>query len=76
MKFAVKGEVGSGSIMINSAMGGEDPPEPTEAVSLTFALRYLNLFNKSYSLSQNVKISMAAETPLVVEYVIESSTCR
>jgi len=42
-----------------------------DAVTLSFALRYLNLFNKAYSLSSSVKISMAADTPLVVEYEVE-----
>ena len=29
------------------------------------------MFNKAYSLSNQVKLSMAAETPLVVEYEVE-----
>jgi len=40
-------------------------------VKLSFALRYLNLFNKAYTLSTHVKLSMAADTPLVVEYEVE-----
>lgn len=40
------------------------------AVVLSFALRYLNLFNKAYSLSNEVKISMSESTPLCVEYAI------
>ena len=38
---------------------------------MSFALRYLNLFNKAYTLSTHVKLSMAADTPLVVEYEVE-----
>ncbi len=77
VKFAVEGEIGSGSIKIQTggAGGGEDAAtsdcKPEDTVKLSFALRYLNLFNKAYSLSNQVKLSMAAETPLVVEYEVE-----
>lgn len=50
----------------------EEGTKPDDAVTLSFALRYLNLFNKAYTLSNSVKISMAADTPLVVEYEVES----
>lgn len=42
-----------------------------DTVVLSFALRYLNLFNKAYNLSNSVRIQMASETPLVVEYEID-----
>lgn len=73
VKFAVEGEIGSGSIKIQTAAGDEGAMEckPEDTVKLSFALRYLNLFNKAYSLSNQVKLSMAAETPLVVEYEVE-----
>lgn len=45
--------------------------EVDEPVQLSFALRYLNLFNKAATLSNSVILSMSAETPLVVEYKIE-----
>ncbi len=35
-----------------------------EAVSLTFALRYLNFFTKATSLSESVTISMSKDVPL------------
>ena len=73
VQFAVESEVGSGSIKINT--GGDEAgesPNKENAVILSFALRYLNLFNKAYSLSNSVKISMAADTPLVVEYEVEN----
>ena len=73
VKFSVEGEIGSGSIKIQTSAGDEGAMEckPEDTVKLSFALRYLNLFNKAYSLSQQVKLSMAAETPLVVEYEVE-----
>ena len=75
VKFAVEGEIGSGSIKIQTGGTGDDAAttdcKPEDTVKLSFALRYLNLFNKAYSLSNQVKLSMAAETPLVVEYEVE-----
>ncbi len=38
--------------------------EMNEAVTLTFALRYLNFFTKATPLSQQVKLSMSPEVPL------------
>jgi proliferating cell nuclear antigen len=70
VKFAIDGEVGTGNILIKT--GEEDGMDQRDSVSLSFALRYLNLFNKAYSLSNQVKISMSADTPLVVEYEVES----
>jgi len=76
VKFSIDGEVGSGTIEIQT----NDNPAAREAesnpkfdkVSLSFALRYLNMFNKASTLCNYVKLMLAAETPLVVEYEIES----
>ena len=38
--------------------------EMQEAVSLTFALRYLNYFTKATPLSPQVTLSMSADVPL------------
>jgi len=38
---------------------------------LSFAVKYLNLFNKASSLSSHVILSLSNDTPLVVEYRIE-----
>lgn len=44
--------------------------EMNEAVSLTFALRYMNSFTKATPLSNTVRISLSSELPVVVEYNI------
>ena len=44
--------------------------ELEEPVSLTFALRYLNLFTKATPLSPTVTLSMSPDVPLVTEYKI------
>lgn len=41
-------------------------------MQLSFALRYLNLFNKAACLSNLVSIQMSQDAPLVVEFGIES----
>jgi len=43
-----------------------------DKVTLSFALRYLNMFNKASSLCNYVKLMLACDTPLVVEYEIEN----
>ena len=82
IKFNVEGEVGSGSVQIMT--NGEDAMRASAMaqsqkkeggafvkVNLSFALRYLNMFNKASTLCNNVKLMLATDTPLVVEYEIE-----
>jgi len=70
VKFSIDGEVGSGVIEIQTNSDAGRGAEQT-AVSLSFALRYLNMFNKASTLCNYVKLQLAPETPLVVEYEIE-----
>jgi len=41
-----------------------------EKVNLSFALRYLNMFNKANSLSDKVQVHLSNEAPLTVTYEI------
>ena len=50
--------------------------EMQKAVSLTFALRYLNYFTKATPLSDTVTLSMSVDAPLVVEYRMEIGYIR
>jgi len=73
--FSVNGEIGAGSVKIK-ANDSEKPEDRTilevdEPVNLSFALRYLNLFNKASNLSNSVTLSLSNDTPLVVEYKID-----
>jgi len=74
VQFSIEGEVGSGVIKIstNESGAGSDARVQSDKVTLSFALRYLNMFNKASSLCNYVKLMLAAETPLVVEYEIEN----
>ena len=42
-----------------------------EGVNLAFALRYLNMFTKASSLSQQVSLYLSKEFPLMVEYKLQ-----
>jgi len=76
IRFASSGDLGSGSIKLSQTAEVEKEEEAViiemqEAVSLTFALRYLNSFTKATPLSAQVSLSMSPDVPLVVEYKIE-----
>lgn len=76
VKFSASGDIGAGSISVkqNRTTDGKESKETTielqEPVSLNFALRYLSTFSKAAPLSETVKLSMAKDVPLVVEYPI------
>ena len=46
--------------------------EVDDPVTSSFALRYLNIFNKASTLSPLVTLKLTAETPIVIEYKIEN----
>lgn len=73
VKFSASGDLGTGNIKLaqNSSADKEEEAvivEMNEAVTLTFALRYLNFFTKATPLSPQVTLSMSQDVPLVVEY--------
>jgi len=75
VKFSANGDLGTGNIKLaqTAHVDKEDEAvtiEMQEAVTLTFALRYLNFFTKATPLSGQVSLSMSPEVPLVVEYKI------
>ena len=75
VQFSVESEAGSGSIKIgaNDSMNREDQTtvEVSDPVQQQFAIRYLNMFNKAAPLSQQTRLCLQQEQPLVVEYKIE-----
>jgi proliferating cell nuclear antigen len=76
VKFSVVGDIGVGSIVCKSNHGVVDSEDDSvsitvnEDVSLTFALRYLNMFAKATHLSSTVTLKMSSNVPLVCEYNI------
>lgn len=76
VKFAVAGDLGTGSIVCKSNSAVDDEEDSVnikveEEVSLTFALRYLNFFAKATPLSGAVTLKMSPDVPLVVEYKMQ-----
>lgn len=76
VRFSVSGDLGTGNVKLSQTANVDKEEEAViiemqEAVSLTFALRYLNSFTKATPLSAQVQLSMSADVPLVVEYKIE-----
>lgn len=75
VKFSSSGELGTGNVKLAQTANVDKEEEAVviemqEAVTLTFALRYLNYFTKATPLSPQVSLSMSPDVPLVVEYKI------
>lgn len=75
VKFSATGDLGTGNIKLAQTSNVDKEEEAVviemqEAVTLTFALRYLNFFTKATPLSPQVSLSMSPDVPLVVEYKI------
>ncbi|XP_019104903.2 proliferating cell nuclear antigen-like [Beta vulgaris subsp. vulgaris] len=75
LKFSTTGEFASANIICKHNTKVEKAEEATiiemnKAVSLPFALRYMNSFIKATPLSNTVTISLSSEFPLMVQYDI------
>lgn len=75
VKFSASGDLGTGNIKLAQTANVDKEEEAViiemqSAVTLTFALRYLNFFTKATPLSAQVSLSMSPDVPLVVEYKI------
>ena len=76
VKFAVAGDMGTGSITLKQNASIDDDEEDAisvkvdEECTLTFALRYLNFFAKATPLSSTVTLKMSPDVPLSVAYSI------
>lgn len=79
VKFSCNGDIGNGSVTLRSHTNIDKPDlnvdiELTEPVSLTFSLKYLVNFCKAAALSNQVKICLSSEVPLLVEYNLSGSS--
>jgi len=73
--FSVSGEMGTGSIICKQDTSIDEEDDSVvikleEKITLTFALRYLNIFSKATPLSKFVTLKLSPDVPLVVEYKI------
>lgn len=80
VRFAVSGDIGAGSITMRA--NASDKVEERlilsvgEGGTMAFALRYLNLFNKGSSLSEEVVISLSPEVPIVIRFGFDLGELR
>jgi len=70
LKFSVKGESGDGSVVLkqNSSAEGQLDIKTEEHVVLSFATRYLQMFTKATSLSDQMILRLSPQHPLNVTY--------
>ena len=79
VKFACNGDIGSGAVTLRSHTDVEKPEKNieinlTEPVALTFSLKYLVNFCKASGLSDQVKLCLSNEVPLLVEYALSNNS--
>lgn len=76
IRFSCEGESGKGSITLRQNTSAEVKEEEevvitlNEAVTQTYAMRFLILFSKAQSLAKTVTLSICHDVPLVVEFKI------
>ena len=75
IQFAAVGDIGSANIKLSQSANVDEPEQAvtidmTESVTLSFSLRYLQMFTKATPLAPSVTLSMSPDVPLVVEYKI------
>ncbi|KAF6001069.1 hypothetical protein F1559_002333 [Cyanidiococcus yangmingshanensis] len=73
VRFTVRGDEGSGSVILRQSTGVDKPEEAihivmNEPVEQSFALKYLNLFCKAAPLSARVQIKLSKDAPLLVNF--------
>jgi len=77
IKFSVSGDVGSANVTVRQSASADNEENNTtiqldDPVTLSFALRYLNLFTRATPLASQVTLSLSSDVPLVVEYKVET----
>jgi len=80
VKFSSAGDIGTGNIKLLPTANQDKKEEAVviaveEPVTLTFAVRYLNMFTKAATLASQVSLSMSPDVPLVVEYDMGDVGC-
>jgi len=75
IRFSVQGDVGTGNVMLKprEAEKSEERVSLTvhEAVTATFALRYLVTFAKAAPLSSSVELGLGPDSPLSVKFELD-----
>jgi len=78
VQFWAKGNTGEGSVtLLNREQGGNQAwLNVVEALSSTYMMKLFTLFNKSASLSKEVRLSLAESQPLFLKCLIELGDIR
>ena len=79
MKFEAAGDIGKGCVTLRQHSNVDKPEmnveiDLSEPVALSFSLKYLVNFTKATGLSNQVKICLSNEVPLLVEYALSSNS--
>merc|ERR1719497_207980 len=77
IRFSVQGDVGTGNVVLKPRES-EKPEERVsltvhEAITATFALRYLVTFSKAAPLCSTVELGLGPDSPLSVKYALENA---
>jgi proliferating cell nuclear antigen len=68
--FHVVGEVGTGTVALRHT-GESVSVDLTQAIQLTFAVRYLAYFTKAATLAEGVTLRLSEDAPLMVDYALD-----
>jgi proliferating cell nuclear antigen len=73
VSFFVEGNVGDGEITLKPRERGERQLviEATEDVACSYAMRYLNLFNKACVLGEEIQLNISQNLPLILTFGFE-----
>ena len=73
--FSVNGDIGKGAISL-SQKNDKYMIEVVNNINASFALRYLNLFNKASTLSNNVTLCVSEDLPLILRFDFEIGSMK
>jgi len=77
IRFSVQGDVGTGNVVLKPRESEKAEERVTltvnEAVTATFALRYLVTFAKAAPLCSTVELGLGPDSPLLVKYELENA---
>jgi proliferating cell nuclear antigen len=79
VSFSVSGDMGTANVSVRQKSAADEKAKDgtvidlQNPVKLTFTIRHLLNFTKATPLSERVHLSMSADHPLVVEYVMEGA---
>lgn len=79
IKFEAAGDIGKGCVTLRQHTNVDKPEnnveiDLSESVALSFSLKYLVNFTKATGLSNQVRICLSNDVPLLVEYGLSNNS--